>query len=445
MIIMIILLILCLPLILMLSLFTTTNVVTIVADVPVTGIEITMDKNEIPVLSLDDGDTIRVDYMVMPNGASKKDVNYYFNSIGEEPMAEFDVDGNLLTPTSHGKTKVTVETVDGGFRDSFIIYVTTKKVTAIDCTVPDTITVGSAVKIETVFTPAKPYNNSLTYSIKEGHDVISLNNGEIKGIGIGTAIVEIVSGDNPEVKDEVVINVESSGVFDYINIDNFATLKETSGWVDVVFNPILGNIGYDIQLEHIADGEDSVNPDDIINVVLNKEEGRLEYEFKDPDFIGTIRVDLTVTAANGSTKTEHCTITRLSEVTVEWIGDAEYSNHGVVWNSEPLLLGISVKPSVAHVTYKVSVKYTANSGLVGDVSSGDEIILEEGKTYTCNGGYISFTLKNNTIEIVGAEPPASLDKISETVTTLRISAIIEGEGGESTLIDLGRKKISVGK
>ena len=105
----------------MLSLFTTTNVVTIVADVPVTGIVLNMDKSEIPVLSLDDGDTMRVDYSVTPNGATNKEVTYSFSPVGEEKMAEFEMDGNLLIPKEHGKAKVTVETVDGGFRDSFVV------------------------------------------------------------------------------------------------------------------------------------------------------------------------------------------------------------------------------------------------------------------------------------------------------------------------------------
>ena len=441
MVIMIILLILCLPLILMLSLFTTTNVVTIVADVPVTGIVLNMDKSEIPVLSLDDGDTMRVDYAVTPNGATNKEVTYSFSPIGEEKMAEFEVEENLLTPTSHGKTKVTVETVDGGFRDSFIVYVTTRRVTAIDC-VPerDTIFVGETTVIDTMFTPQNAANQSLSYSIKEGDDVVTIQNGRIKGIGLGTAIIEVTSGDDPEVKDEIVINVVSSGVFDYVETDEFIMVDEVGSYIDVVLNPELGNISHTVTLKDITGIGEPVDPATTLDVVFNREEGRLEYEFKELDFIGTIEVLLSITPEGGETVKKACTITRLSEVKVAWGASSTKRAYGVFHN-EDLNIEIDVQPKIAKVVYKVTVDFTAGTDLAGTVNPGDEIVLEEGVKYTCKGGYVSFMLLNNTIVIHGEKTAESMDKISETETSLRVYVSVEGAESES--IRLGTKKITV--
>lgn len=441
MVIMIILLILCLPLILMLSLFTTTNVVTIVADVPVTGIVINMDKSEIPILSLDDGDTMRVDYSVTPGGATNKEVNYSFSPIGEEKMAEFIVDGNLLIPTDHGKTKVTLETVDGGFRESFIVYVTTRRVTAIDSTpVRDTICVGEYTTVDTLFTPHNAANQSLSYSIKEGSDVVQILNGRIKGVGIGTAVIEVASADRPEVTDEIVINVVSSGVFDYVDADEFTMVDEVGGAIDVVLNPELGNISHSISLKDVTGVGEPVDPADVVDVIFNKEEGKLEYAFKDLNFVGTIEVLLSITPDGKDAVEKTCTITRLSEVKVEWTEESSARSHTVFYN-ENLNLEIDVQPKVAKVTYKVNVKFTAGTDLTGTVKSGDEIILEEGVRYYCDGGYVSFMLVNNTIVVRGERTAESFDKFADTLTTFRIYVTVES--AETETVRLGDKKITV--
>ena len=447
MVIMIILLILCLPLILMLSLFTTTSMVTIVADVPVTGIVINMDKSEIPILSLDDGDTMRVDYSVTPSGATNKEVTYSFSPIGDDKMAEFRVDGNLLVPTDHGKTKITIETVDGGFRDSFIVYVTTHRVTAIDSVAkPDTIHVGEYTTIDTAFTPHNAANQSLTYNIKEGNDVVEIQNGRRKGrewrIGIGTAIIEVISADKPEVKDEVKITVTSSGVFDFIDADEFTMVDEVGGSIDVVLNPELGNISHTISLKDVTEGFDPVDPNEVVDIIFNREDGKLEYEFKDINFIGTIEILLSITPDGKEPVEKVCTITRLSEVKVEWAESSSNRSYGVFYN-EDLSLEINVQPKVAKVTYKVVVDFAVGTDLQGSVKPGDEIILEEGVKYYCNGGYVSFMLVNNTIVVRGERAAESMDKISATVTTFKVYVTVEG--AETETVRLGNKKISVSK
>ena len=189
MIVMIILLILCLPLILMLSLFTATEVVSIMVDVPVNGIDVEIE--ELVELDLDRGESFEVDYVVSPTEASNKDVIFRFLALDDEKLADFSVDGNKITPTSYGSARVVVETVDGGYRDSFDVIVYSKRVESSASRLDSpTLTVGQTAKIQTSFYPEIVRDEGLSYRVKSGEGIVSVTaSGTLKGIGIGTAVL----------------------------------------------------------------------------------------------------------------------------------------------------------------------------------------------------------------------------------------------------------------
>lgn len=439
MIVMIILLILCLPLILMLSLYTTTNVVSIVADVPVTGIVLHMDKDEIPVLSFDNGDTFELDYTVMPQGATNKDVLYRFTDpLTDIEIDTFEVKDGVLVPKAPGRTKVTIETVDGGFRESFFIYVNTNRVTAIDSTVEkDSITVGETLSIKTAFTPSNASNQSLSYKVKEGSDVVTVSaNGVIKGIGIGTAVIEVSSVDKPDVKDEITVEVVSSGVFDFVDTDEYLTVLEKSGSVDVILNSTLSGLSYEMEFINLTNETD---PHEIINASLDLLTGKLEYEFISEDFVGEIQISLTVSADSGETDTKICSVHRLSDISIGW-DELSAGKNQHTYSGETLVLEVNVQPKTADVSYFITAEFVKGTDLAGDVQSGTELKLEEGKKYTCEGGYISFMLDGNNIVIYGDKSVDSIDKVSDTLTKLHIVAV-DNTTGET--VDLGIKNITV--
>ena len=86
-----ILLILALPLLLMLCLFTTANRVSITIQVPVTGIDVVLEGgNSIVYLNLDDQNNgeYHLDYVVYPINATNKTVSVTFLPIEGEPFAQ---------------------------------------------------------------------------------------------------------------------------------------------------------------------------------------------------------------------------------------------------------------------------------------------------------------------------------------------------------------------
>ena len=63
----------------MISLFTTTNTVSLAIDIPVSGIEIISD--DIVYLSLDSSETYTIDYTVYPTNATKQEVVFSIEEI----------------------------------------------------------------------------------------------------------------------------------------------------------------------------------------------------------------------------------------------------------------------------------------------------------------------------------------------------------------------------
>ena len=442
MVIMIILLILCLPLILMLSLFTTTSVVSIVVDVPVTGIEISIE--EVIELDLDKGESYEVEYLVTPTEASKKDVKFLFLPVGEEKLADFSVEGNVITPISYGTAMVTVETLDGGFRDSFQIVVHSKTVESIVSTPEkDTILVGEKTKINTQYFPEINNDPGLTYRVKSGAEYASVSNrGEITGIGVGTAVIEVTSTSNPNAKSEFTVTVGSSGVIDFLNDTSTLTALDKSGKITSVLNPDITVDSYSIALyKLLEDGSREAIDDSIVSVNFNSQTGEISYEFIQLAFVGKIEIELTVIPEGREPSTKSCYIDRISEISIEWVEKDQGGRKYAVLNSDTngAPIQIDLRPLGADVSYHVTLSYNKVTDVSGELQPGVEFDLENGVIYTADGGYLSLELDSSSdgvyLVVRGTHQP-TLDEINNgsvlTYITLRVH---NNHNGEDTVLE----------
>lgn len=430
MVVMIILLILCLPLILMLSLFTTTNVVSIAVDVPVTGIDVAIE--EIVELDLDKGESIEIDYIVTPKEATKKDVKITFSKLGEAKLATFDVEDSKITPTSYGSALVTVETVDGGFRDSFEVIVYSKMVESIvSLPVKDTILVGEKTKITTEYFPEIINDPGLTYRVKSGDEVAVVSpRGEITGIGVGTAIIEVTSTSNPEAKSEFTVTVESSGVIDFVKDTSTLTALDNSGKISSVINPAITVDSYSVALYRLLeDGTKEAIDSSVLTVSFDALSGEVSYQFVELSFVGKIEVELTVIPTEGEPATKSCYIERISKISIEWVeqdeGERKYSVDHSDTNGKSIQ--IDLRPLGADVTYYVTLSYSKTTDVTGELEPGVEFELEEDTLYTSNGGCLSLMLENSSdgvYLVVKGEYAPTLAEIgngsSVTYITLRV-------------------------
>ncbi len=438
MVVMIILLILCLPLILMLSLFTTTNVVSIVVDVPVTGIEVAIE--EIVELDLDKGESFEVDYVITPSEASKKDVKVTFSQIEDKKLATFDVEGNKIIPTSYGSALVTFETVDGGFRDSFEVFVHSKVVEKIESSPGEgEIVIGQYTEIHTDYYPSVVNNEILTYSVKTGGEgiVTVSKSGRIRGIGIGTATIVVTSTDNPNASCEFDITVKSSGVVDFVEDTNYITAVDDvrTGSIQAVLNPDLTVSDHEIKLVDKETGE--ILPDTVIDVTFDDSTGLVSYDFKDRNFIGTVEIQLTVNVEGGESATKSCYVTQISEITIEWVeqdGDGKYA----VGSSAENRIGVNLKPLGANVSYKIKLVYNNGTDVVGDIQTGVEFDLEKNTVYTCQGGSVSIELESTSdgvyLVVRGKYAPTK-DEFNNDFTVTYIYLTVTNENtGEDTVL-----------
>ena len=221
-----ILLILCLPLVLMLSLFSVSNTVKISISVPVSKIEILGDK--FVYLDLDKNEKYSVDYAVYPTNAKNKKVYFQTEQVGGYPLAELEyVDGKVVAK-SCGKAKVYLTTVDGGFRDSFIVQVDSNQLQSINCVIAQSsIYVGDSTVINTFFAPVDTTDTMLEYQVSDQYkNIVSVSaTGVVTGISKGNAEIVVVSVQNPDIK--CVVNIEVKNK-DIIDIDAYIYCEKDS-------------------------------------------------------------------------------------------------------------------------------------------------------------------------------------------------------------------------
>lgn len=447
MVVTIILLILSLPLILMLSLFTTANVVSIAVDVPVKGIDVLVE--EVVELDLDKGETFTVDYIISPTEATKKDVRFDYEQVGDSKLATFTVDGNKLIPTSYGSAKVIVSTVDGGFRDAFEVVVRSKRVESIiSLPVSDTVTVGQSTQIQTQYFPDIVNDKSLTYRVKDGEGIATVTSGgKITAVGIGTATIEVSSVDNPEAKSTFTVNCVSSGVFDFVKDTSYLTAIDSPlGEIVSVINPAVTVGSYDIGVYDAKDG--TALSDSVIRVDFDKTTGIVAYEVTDRTFIGRIEIRLTVTPVDGEPVTKSCYVEQISEISIGWVDDIDQLNPGEysVLHSESAgkRIQIDLKPLGANVSYLITLTRKSGStstDIVGNREFGTEFVLEEGTVYICSGGYISVELESTPdgvyLVVKGVyEPTMTEINNNSAVTYIELDVIDENNGKVTELEEI---------
>ena len=347
-----ILLILLLPLVLMFCIFTTTNSISININVPVSGIEIT--GNKIVYLDMDIDEKHSVKYTVYPLTAKNKKVIFSTEQIGIQELAELEYDDGYIIPKSVGVAKVYLSTVDGGFKDSFIIKVEATKVQEIECEATKTqLMVGETSVISTIFNPSNVKNKILNYESSNSNIAQVNEKGIIKGIGKGSAVITISSEDNPKVKDTIEVEVYNENIMDLaqsevytwhtdgsinISVDTTENYELEYNLKDLYGNPISNVLktegtGFDLQ-----DKEDG-------NILFN-------YDFEE-SFYGSVLVEITITTDNEirAPLTKTCVIHRIEQITASF--DSEDVISCMAGSPFALHNKITINPENADYKYEV--------------------------------------------------------------------------------------------
>ncbi|MBR3864052.1 MAG: hypothetical protein IKJ19_02910 [Clostridia bacterium] len=306
-----ILLMLALPLILMLCLFTATSTVSLAIKVAVSKVEL----NEDAVVYIDLDETYDISYTVYPTNAANQNVSFSAEPVENSTTAIVKIEGNTLSAESCGKVKITVTTVDGGYKDSFIVEISTSKLQGISSSIEkDTIKLGESIDIKTTFSPlVAQYQTQLKYEVIEGVGVVSVNSqGIVTAENVGSAKIKVYCTINNDVYDEVSISVENSYAMEFLKKNETITTKQLSGEIKLFVDENASINSY--SLEVLDKNGENYNA---ITYNLSKENKTLSYQFTNQDAC-TITLRLTVTTDYG-TFTDECEIVRIGKIEASWV------------------------------------------------------------------------------------------------------------------------------
>ena len=373
----ILLLVLFLPIICMLCLFTTTKTVSLAIDVPVSGIDIFED--DIVYLSLDEAEKYKVDYTVYPTNATNQEVSLQTAQIDDNRLAKFDFVDGYLIPKSIGMARVYLLTNDGGFRDSFIVKVDSTVVQELECEISHSeLLIGDKAYIATKFIPANALDQLIGYK-SSNPEVATVNaKGEVTGVGIGNATITIYSVNNPSVFTTVEVSVFSAGDLNLPVSEVVSINKE--GSVNLV---ISCETEYELSYRVL---DAALNPAST-NVLISfgeEVDGKviLTYKF-DSNYLGTTNLEVSLTTSLGSVTSKIIKIRIIDEVSLNFDYQDQVTPTFTVGGSGPLFYTIDAS-DVEIVKYEVS----ANNDNVSVNMLDTQVVLSANKV-----GLSTVTLK----------------------------------------------------
>lgn len=367
-----ILLMLALPLILMISLFTTTSQVSLVITVPVSKVVI----NDADIVYMDLDEEYQISYTVYPTNAANQSVYFSYEPYNEDVCAEVDVESGVIKAKSCGKVKVTVTTVDGGFKDSFVVEITTNKLQGINSTLEkEVIKLGESVSVKTAFTPSSAqYQTQLKYEIIEGNGNVSVDSqGKITAENVGSAKIKVYCSIDASVYDEVEVFIENTYPMEFLKKTEALTTIQSSGSLKLFVDKNADVKSYSFTVIDKA-GE----PYNDLQIAFNEQEKLIAYEFKHQNACDLI-IRLTVEMADGNVYSDECTVSRIEKIECNWIG-AEVTAIAIDQVKE---IYFHINPPNAEIEYEITLsengKYIRcemmNGYLLVSASQGAEEVI----------------------------------------------------------------------
>ena len=360
----IIVLLLLLPLILMTTLFTAVNTVSLNVNIPVERVEVLGE--DFISLDMDKEERYFLDYVIYPTAAVNKKVNVSVEPVGTQQLAQIEYRDGYIYPMGAGVANVCVSTVDGGFRDSFQLVVKATKIRQIDCSTEENwLYIGETMKINTEFVPSNTPDKTLDY-LSSNDEILTIDNeGVITAKAKGTASITIVSLADSSVTDSLEISVMAQGAFS-LPVSQ-ASISASEGTVNMT---VESDLEYNLTFD-VYDLEDN-KLEGVIEAVNSQEQFtdlgngnyKFDYKFVDEDFFDTAVIKFTF-ATQDQVIERKFTITRIQGLSAEFKTQDEifYAEIGKTFNWKNQ---ITISPSDASVEY--SVEYSNDNLAISNLN-----------------------------------------------------------------------------
>lgn len=230
------------PFILMLCVFSAANVVSISVPIPVSGVRLFNDIEERINLA-SSTTTLKINAMVEPTNASNKKLIYTYSAVEgkKQAVVEISEDG-VITPIEVGTVKITVSSGDGAYSSSFILEVTSSLVTNFEIKeVTDRIVVGDIINMEAEVYPLTAAHKDILWS-SSNPNILKINmlTGRVEALSSGEVEISATIEDTlkgvmtKKLKLNVMPRISDSGIL--FNGQNTYSTKTWNDEVDVVMN-----------------------------------------------------------------------------------------------------------------------------------------------------------------------------------------------------------------
>ncbi len=424
-----ILLILVLPLVLMIVLFSATKTVSRNIKVNVSSVEYL--GTEYVYLDLDNGETYDVEYAVYPTSAEIKTVSYEVTPIEGKTECQLDIDKlnseNKVVPLSPGSAMVTIITNDGGFKDSFIVEVFSGKIEKIFSSVTKSnLLVGESVKIVNRFLPENATDTVVRY-VSDNEEVVTVNNrtGRILAVGKGTATVTVISEVYEHITSSVTITVENEDMMD------ISTSKETTmqSYGSIKISMDAEGVQYSLVCEFFDEYGNKLG-DDVISGEFETTVGGnsvLNYSFNETDFVGKVTCRVTCESVFEPIVKEF-EIEKVSNISIDFDLDGEDGEGYPIMVGQNGQLPLVITPENARVSLDVKV---SREGIVTVGATSDRILITADSM-----GLVTLTVTATDLDHPTAQDVKTVDVLvmPKTLSLLGVST----EYGIERIMTLGK-------
>lgn len=223
-------LILIIPLILMVCIFSASKVASQQVDISVSDVTLFHDKQE--VINLAEGNNLQINAQVMPINASNKGLIYSYEQVGETSLPNLEIDEfGLITANGYGSAKIVVTTKDGAYKKSFLLEVTSTVATDIEVSLSESenIIVGDSFSVIGKAVPSDALDKNIKYYSSD-NSVVSVNQltGECKAISSGKATLKAVleNGLNGKIEKQIEVIVYPTQSSNPITFNGSKTLED---------------------------------------------------------------------------------------------------------------------------------------------------------------------------------------------------------------------------
>lgn len=282
-------LILLIPLVLMVCVFSAANFTSLKIPISVNSVAVYHERLE--VINLAENNTFQINAQVMPINASNKGLIYTYESVNGKQLPNLEIDEHgFVKASGFGTAKVVVTTKDGAYKKSFLLEVTSTVATELvaNLSAEDDIFAGDEFEILTTVLPEAALDKNVKFSSSDNNIVkIDPITGKCKALSSGRVELKATLENGISGKIEKSFNVlvmpnsslnpvsfnGAQNLEDNIFSDNYSVIMEVN-FLD------LHNLGFELSKTDILLNYDNSTVDSINLEEISKDNGIYKYKLE---------------------------------------------------------------------------------------------------------------------------------------------------------------------